>query len=58
MIVISGATAGTFVGIINVTVSAVRFLIAYESRMYSGTFTRYDNNMYKWVAWEPAEMGK
>lgn len=45
MVVTSGTSAGTFVGVVNVTSTAMRFLVSYGNSNYSGQFVRSSNTI-------------
>ena len=45
MIVTSGTSAGTFAGVVNVTSTAMRFLVSYGNSNYSGQFVRSSNTI-------------
>lgn len=40
MLIFDGSFKATFTGIINITTTALRFLLVYENFCYSGTFSR------------------
>lgn len=48
MVVTSGSFAGTFVGVVNVTSTAMRFLFCYNNLCYSGQFVRSSGAVTMW----------